>query len=307
MITSTSRKILPHELQHLFTLLNACKSRRHLLPKRIDLLLIKIVVSVHVARPHQQNVAKSNLSPLRFSHSLQIGKRDGRSGKSVVRAVLRQAPFVMVQKHSPADNPLLAPSAYAIHVTALFAVGSVDVVEGDAVVEDFLLLVAEMAEAVPLRRRLGVESPDVIIHYARRFLIQFLVEGLTAEERLGALGIERPVETDAGACLDLFGGGCYDFVSEAVKSSELVLCPVETPGIVVRAILVQWEVGELGDAHGGDGDGEEYSGYPVLVMCKSERNRMMQYKVIVYALPAASSRMRSKLRSYRAPSAHASL
>jgi hypothetical protein len=141
---------------------------------------------------------------------------------------------VVVQKHTPADNPLLTPSAYAIHITALLAVGSVDVVEGDAVVEDFLLLVAEMAEAVPLRRRLGVECPDVIIYYARRFLIQFLVEGLTAEERLGALGVERPVETDAGAGFDLFGGGGDYLVGEAVESSELVICPVEAPGVVVR-------------------------------------------------------------------------
>ena len=254
MIASTRRKILPHELQHLLALLDARKSRRHLLPERVDLLLIKIVVSVHIARSHQQNIAKSNFSPLSFSHSFQIRERDGRCGKCVVRAILRQTPFVVVQKHSSADNSLLAPSTYAIHVTALLAVDSMDVIEGDAVVEDFLLLVAEMAKAVPLRRRLGVESPDIIVYYAGRFLVQFLVEGLTAEERLGALSVERPVEADAGAGLDLFGGGGYDLVGETVESSELVVCSVETPGIVVRAILVQWEVGELWDAHGGDCD-----------------------------------------------------
>ena len=85
-------------------------------------------------------------------------------------------------------------------------------------------------------------------------MVQFLVKGLTAEEWLGALSVKRPVEADAGAGLDLFGGGGYDLVGETVESSELVVCSVETPGIVVRAILVQWEVGELWDAHGGDCD-----------------------------------------------------
>jgi len=253
MITSTCREILPHELQHFFALLDTCKSWRHLLPKCIDLLLVKTIVGMHIARSHQQNVTKSNFSPLRFSHGLQICQRDGRSGKSVVRAILGQAPFVVVQKHASTDDSLLTPSAYAIHITALFAIGPVNVVKGDTVVENFLLLVAEMAETVPLRRRLRVESPDIIVHYARRFLVQFLVESLAAEEGLGALSIERPVEADTGAGLDLFGSGGYYLVGETVESAELVVCSVETPGVVVRAVLVQWEVRKLWDAHCGAG------------------------------------------------------
>ena len=66
-------------------------------------------------------------------------------------------------------------------------------------------------------------------------MVQFLVEGLTAEEGLSALGVERPVEADAGAGFDLFGGGGYDLVGETVESSELVICSVEAPGIVMRA------------------------------------------------------------------------
>ena len=174
-------------------------------------------------------------------------------------AVLRQAPFMVVQKDTSADDSLLAPGTNTIHVTALLAVRSMDIVEGDAVVEDFLLLVAEMAEAVPLRRRLCVESPDIVVHYARRLLVQFLVECLTAEEGLGALCVEGPVEADASTSFDLFGGEGYYVVGETIESAELIICSIETPGIVVRAILVQWEIGEFGDAH--CGGGEECSKY----------------------------------------------
>lgn len=44
---------------------------------------------------------------------------------------------------------------------------AVDVVLRDAVVELLLVLVGEVAQAVPLRRHLRVEGPDVVVDDAR--------------------------------------------------------------------------------------------------------------------------------------------
>lgn len=60
---------------------------------------------------------------------------------------------------------------------------AVDIVQGNTIIEDFLFLVTEVAEAVPLARRLRIECPDIIVDDARWFLIDVLVKELTAEER----------------------------------------------------------------------------------------------------------------------------
>lgn len=102
-----------------------------------------------------------------------------------------------------------------------------DVVHGDAVVEAGLLLVGEVAEAVPLlyvrlfffslpffrssktgRRRtlaaaLGVEGPDIIVDDAGTLADEFLVESLTAEERRFGIRVERPVERDSTRTLEI--------------------------------------------------------------------------------------------------------
>ena len=212
MVASARRKVLPHELQHLLALLDARKTRRLLLPQRRHFLLVELVVSVHVPRSDEQDVAKADLSPLRFRHSFQVIERNGRSGKRIVLPTLRNAPLVVIEQYPAADDPLFAPGADAVHVAARLAFGAVDVVERDAVVEDLLLLVAEVAQAVPLRGRLGVEGPDVVVDDSGGFLVELLVEGLAAEEGQGTLGVEGPVEADAGAGFDLFGGACYDVV-----------------------------------------------------------------------------------------------
>lgn len=63
--------------------------------------------------------------------------------------------------------------------------GAGDVVDCCVVVEALRRLVAEMAEAVPLRGGLCVEVPCVIVHYAWFLLVDVLLEDLAAEE--GAL------------------------------------------------------------------------------------------------------------------------
>ena len=74
-----------------------------------------------------------------------------------------------------------------------------------------------MAEAVPLCATLGVEGPDVVVDDAWRLLVDLFVEGLAAEEGEVALCVERPVEANADAGLDL-ACGCFDNVGrEAVE------------------------------------------------------------------------------------------
>ena len=212
MVPCARRKVLPHKLQHLLALLHARKTRRLLLPQRRHFLLVELIVSVHVPRPHKQNIAKPDLSPLRLRHSLQITQRNRRRGKSIVLAALRQSPLVVIEQHSAPNNPLLAPRTNTINITARLPIRPMDIIQRDAIIEYFLLLVAKVAQAVPLRRRLRVEGPDVIVDDARRFLVQFLVESLPAEEGQRALGVQRPVEADAGAGADFFGGGGDDGV-----------------------------------------------------------------------------------------------
>ena len=101
--------------------------------------------------------------------------------------------------------------------------------------------------------------PDVIVDDPGRFLVDFFVELLAAEEGKVGLGVEGPVEADASTSFDLFGGEGYYVVGETIESAELIICSIETPGIVVRATLIQWEVSELGDAH--YGAVEKCSGY----------------------------------------------
>ena len=119
---------------------------------------------------------------------------------------------MVVEENPAADDTLLGPGVDAIDVGFLYAVGAVDMVKGDAVVEFGFSLVPEMPEAVPLGGGLGVEGPDVVIYNARGFLVDFFVELLAAEEGEVGLGVEGPVDVDAGAALDFFGCFFYDVV-----------------------------------------------------------------------------------------------
>ena len=193
---------------------------------------------MHVPRPHKQNIAKANLGSLRLRHGLQITERDRRRGKRIVLAPLRQSPLVVIKQHPAPNNPLLAPRSNTINVAARLSIRPVDVVQRDTIVENLFLLVAKVAQAVPLRRRLRVEGPDVVVDDARRFLVQLLVESLATEEGQRALGVQRPVEADARAGADFFGGGGDDGVGQAVEGAELVVGAVEAPGVVVGAGFV---------------------------------------------------------------------
>lgn len=182
---------------------------------------------------------------MRLRHSLQIPKRDRLSGKSIVLAPLRQSPLMVIKQHAPSNNTLLAPRADTVDVAARLAVSPVNIIQRDAVVEHFLLLVAEVPQAVPLGGGLRVEGPDVVVDDAWRFLVELLVEGLAAEEGQRALGVEGPIEADARASFYLFGGVGDDGVGEAVEGAELVVGAVEAPGVVVRAGFIQgWWKGE---------------------------------------------------------------
>jgi len=57
-----------------------------------------------------------------------------------------------------------------------------DVLDCGVVIEALSLLVAEMAEAVPLGGRLSVEVPGVVVDYAGGFLVDVLLEDLAAEQ-----------------------------------------------------------------------------------------------------------------------------
>ena len=107
----------------------------------------------------------------------------------------------------------------AINIRLLHAIGAVDVVQRDAVVEFGFLLVSEVAKAVPLTGRLGVEGPDVVVDDAGRFLVDFFVELLAAEEGEVGLGVEWPVEVDAHAGCNFCGGGFDDVVCQAVQGA----------------------------------------------------------------------------------------
>lgn len=82
----------------------------------------------------------------------------------------------------------------------VLAVQGVDLLHGHAVVEELLLLVPKVAQAIPLRRDLRVERPDVVVARERRLGQQLLVERAPAEEgaaSVGGLGVEGPVEGDS--------------------------------------------------------------------------------------------------------------
>lgn len=76
---------------------------------------------------------------------------------------------------------------------------ALNVLHGHAAVELGLLLVAEVAQPVPLTGDLRVEGPHVVVDEARWHLKEILVEELSLKEAgLLALGVEGPVEGDAG-------------------------------------------------------------------------------------------------------------
>jgi hypothetical protein len=64
---------------------------------------------------------------------------------------------------------------------------------GNAVVEELLLLVAEVAEPIPLARGLCVKDPDVVVDGPWRLGEDVVVEDAPVEEGTWRLGVEGPV------------------------------------------------------------------------------------------------------------------
>ena len=173
MIPATSGEVTPHELQHGLALLHARERKRLFGAVLFNLRARKAVICVHVAGPHEQDIPKTYLGPLVLRYALQILSGNGARTECVVvvRGVVLEPPFMVIEQDPAADDPLFAPGAYAVHVAFLDVISAVDIVEGDAVVEFCFALVGEVAQAVPLGRALGVEGPDVVVYYAGWFLI----------------------------------------------------------------------------------------------------------------------------------------
>lgn len=79
-----------------------------------------------------------------------------------------------------------------------------DLVDRHAIIKLAFLLVPKVAEAIPLRRHLGIKGPDVVVDDARRLVDEVLVEELALEKAgFFALGVEGPVERDS-VCVCVF-------------------------------------------------------------------------------------------------------
>lgn len=189
VVAGARAEVAPEELEHGLALLDAGEAQGLLGAEGFDLGALELRVGVHVSRAHEEDVAEFDFCFLVRGDGEEVGDRDGGGLEGVVGFALLQAPLVVVEQDAAADDALLAPGADAVDVGSLLAVCAVDVVEGDAVVELGFFLVAEVAQAVPLGGRLRVEGPDVVVDDAGRFLVDFLVESLPAEEGEVALGV----------------------------------------------------------------------------------------------------------------------
>lgn len=165
---------------------------------------------MHVARADDEDVAEFDLGALRSGNGFEVFDRNASGVESIVRTTLFNAPFMIIkQDSSPANPALRSYSPNTKEIGLLDSIRAMDIIERQPIIELGLLLVSEVAQAIPLRRRLGVEGPDVVVDDARRLLVDFFVELLAAEEGQVALRVERPVDVDAYACGD-FVGGCFD-------------------------------------------------------------------------------------------------
>ena len=218
----------PEKLQHILTLLHARELQRLLHAVRLDLVSGQLAVGIQVTAAHEQDIAKLDLRALFFGDLAQRRRGNGLCGERVVLLAMSQTIGVVIQEHAAAHDPaLLRPGADAEDVGLGHAVRPVDLVERHAVVELRFGLVPEMPQAVPLAAGLRVEGPDVVVDDPRGFLVHVLGEGLAAEEREVGLCVQRPVEVDTGAGLDLAGGGgADDVVGQSVEGAKLVVFAV---------------------------------------------------------------------------------
>ena len=131
---------------------------------------------------------------------------------------------MVIEQHPAPNYSLLAPRADSVDIAARLAIRPVNIIERDAVIEHFFFLVAEVAQAVPLRGGLGVEGPDVVVDDARRFLVKLLVEGLAAEEGKWALGVAINSKSDKShRSLSAMRSGIHDLAARRLMR-ESFLC-----------------------------------------------------------------------------------
>ncbi|EPE03563.1 hypothetical protein F503_06736 [Ophiostoma piceae UAMH 11346] len=158
----------------------------------------------------------------------------------------------VVDEHAAAnDAPLVDPRVDADDA------GRVQVVHGDAAVELLGLLVAVVAEAVPLAGALGIEREVVVVDGTVGAGGGLADDALPLERgavKAGLVGaVEVPVEGHAVAGPDFLGGLGDGVGREHVERAEVVVGAVEAPGVARRPGLVERQAtseatdGETGD------------------------------------------------------------
>lgn len=156
---------------------------------------------------NEENIAEFHLGALVFEACLKVCERNNRRLKTVkvldrwIRLLL--APTGDIDEHTPSHNALLSPRLNTIHQRLLPVLvtpvsTALDILDCHAAVEFGLLLIAKVAQPVPLAGNLGVEGPDIIVDDARGLLEEVVVKELALEEAgFFTLSVERPVERDS--------------------------------------------------------------------------------------------------------------
>lgn len=114
MVRCTSRKVAPHELHHIVTLLHASESEWLLRALCLDLFPGQFPISVQVATPNDENIAKLDVGSLVFRY---LTKRIGANGaglKSSVLFSILETPCMVVEQNASTNDALFCPSTNTI-------------------------------------------------------------------------------------------------------------------------------------------------------------------------------------------------
>lgn len=107
-----------------------------------------------------------------------------------------------------------------------------------AVVVQELVLVAVVAQAVPLGAGLRVKGENVVVDSLGRLVVDLVGERL-AFETGRRHDVQRPVGRDSGAVCDFLGGAGDDLGREHVDGAELIVIAVKTPRVASGAVFAQ--------------------------------------------------------------------
>jgi len=197
VISRHTAEVVPDPLEQLVALFDAAEARRVHGLQLGGLRVVERVVRLHVARAHNQYVAELELRALPLEDLLQPLQLDRRALERAeglralhVPAGPVFAPPREVEQHAAPHDPVFLQVLHAqdvrLRARALGRAG--DVLDRRVVVEALGCLVAEVAEAVPLRGGLRVEVPGVVVDYAGLLLVDVFFEDLAAEEGAVAWG-----------------------------------------------------------------------------------------------------------------------